>query len=173
MSISLYIIFISIACFRLSVLLISKQNEHKLLKQGGIEYDKNNTKILAILHIVFYFMSFFEGIAKHRQIDPLSIIGIIITLLSYLVLIHVISVLGGYWTVKLISTPNHTIIKKGLFRIVKHPNYLLNIIPELIGVTLMFHSWISCVVLILPYLHFLQTRISMENRLLNEMLAIL
>ena len=46
----------------------------------------------------------------------------------------VIKTLGGIWTLKLFILPNHPIIKSGLYKVTKHPNYFLNIIPELIGV---------------------------------------
>ncbi|PVE35424.1 hypothetical protein DC030_13150 [Enterococcus faecalis] len=64
MSLYLYIVFGLIALFRVTVLLISKNNEKKLILLGGKEYGKLVSKLLAILHTLFYFCSFFEGIYK-------------------------------------------------------------------------------------------------------------
>ncbi len=58
-------------------------------------------------------------------------------------LFMVIKTLGGIWTLKLFILPNHPIIKSGLYKITKHPNYFLNIIPELIGVLLITHQHIQ------------------------------
>ncbi len=73
-------------------------------------------------------------------------------------LFMVIKSLGGIWTLKLFILPNHPIIKSGLYKITKHPNYFLNIIPELIGVLLLntrniYNYFIStvCVFLICTY----------------------
>lgn len=159
MSLELYIIFTAIAFFRIAVLGISKINEEKLSKQNSKEYGAKITQMLAILHTLFYFASFGEGIINQQQIDILSKIGLGITLLSYLVLVHVIYTLGKYWTVKLIFANEHEIINQGLFRFVKHPNYFFNILPELVGVTLIFHSWVACVLLIFPYCYCLWKRL--------------
>ncbi|MFI8541532.1 isoprenylcysteine carboxylmethyltransferase family protein, partial [Staphylococcus capitis] len=51
--------------------------------------------------------------------------------------------------------PNHPIIKSGLYKVTKHPNYFLNIIPELIGV------------LLIPYAYFPFVRIKQEEKLMN------
>ena len=63
-------------------------------------------------------------------------IGLVILIFAYIMLFMVIKTLGGIWTLKLFILPNHPIIKSGLYKITKHPNYL-NIIPELIGVLLL------------------------------------
>ncbi|MFG5423249.1 isoprenylcysteine carboxylmethyltransferase family protein [Enterococcus faecalis] len=54
-----------------------------------------------------------------------------------------IQVLGENWTVKLIIVDEQSLNSSWLFKYIKHPNYFLNIIPELIGLTMFFHSWIT------------------------------
>ncbi len=161
--------FVIIALFRVVVLLISKNNEKKLLLLGGKEYGKSVSKLLAILHTLFYFCSFFEGIYKKVELDIYSVIGIIIITFSLFVLIRVIQVLGENWTVKLIIVDEQLLNSSWLFKYIKHPNYFLNIIPELIGVTMFFHSWITIMFFSLPYGICLYMRIKEENRLLSEL----
>ncbi|NRE16487.1 hypothetical protein DBN66_16140, partial [Enterococcus faecalis] len=108
MSVSLYMLFIVIAMFRIRVLLISKRNEQELLESGGKEYGKIVSKLLAILHTLFYFCALFEGIYKKVQFDSIGLIGTIIIGLSFFILIRVIQTLGKYWTVKLIFADKHT-----------------------------------------------------------------
>ncbi|NRE45613.1 hypothetical protein DBN63_15790, partial [Enterococcus faecalis] len=146
MSVSLYMLFIVIAMFRIRVLLISKRNEQELLESGGKEYGKIVSKLLAILHTLFYFCALFEGIYKKVQFDSIGLIGTIIIGLSFFILIRVIQTLGKYWTVKLIFADKHTLNTNWLFKHIKHPNYFLNIIPELIGVTLVFHAWYTLLI---------------------------
>jgi isoprenylcysteine carboxyl methyltransferase (ICMT) family protein YpbQ len=165
---TLYIIFILIAIFRITVLLLSQKHEKQLLQQNATEYNRTNTKIIAILHTLFYFACFFEGIYRKTNWDSLTTIGLILVFLSYLVLLYVIHILGDYWTVKLIFAPDHKIIKNWLFDSIKHPNYFLNILPELVGVTLIFHAWITFSLLILPYIFCLSIRIRSENKLIEK-----
>lgn len=169
MSVSLYMLFIVIAMFRIRVLLISKRNEQELLESGGKEYGKIVSKLLAILHTLFYFCALFEGIYKKVQFDNIGLIGALIIGLSFFILIRVIQILGKYWTVKLIFADKHTLNTNWLFKHVKHPNYFLNIIPELIGVTLVFHAWYTLLILLIPYGVCLCLRIREENRLLANL----
>ena len=73
--------------------------------------------------------------------------------------------LGKYWSVKLIFEPDHQLIEHWLFQWVKHPNYFLNILPELIGVVLLFHAYVTLIIFILPYSLCLYLRIKKENQL--------
>lgn len=169
MSVSLYMLFIVIALFRIRVLLISKRNEQELLESGGKEYGKIVSKLLAILHTLFYFCALFEGIYKKVQFFNIGLIGALIIGLSFFILIRVIQILGKYWTVKLIFADKHILNTNWLFKHVKHPNYFLNIIPELIGVTLVFHAWYTLLILLIPYGVCLCLRIREENRLLANL----
>ncbi|MET1943970.1 isoprenylcysteine carboxylmethyltransferase family protein [Enterococcus faecalis] len=169
MSVSLYMFFIVIALFRIRVLLISKRNEQKLLESGGKEYGKIVSKLLAIFHTLFYFCALFEGIYKKVQFDGIGLMGTLIIGISFFILIKVIQILGKYWTVKLIFADKHTLNTNWLFKHVKHPNYFLNIIPELIGVTLVFHAWYTLLILLIPYGVCLYLRIKEENQLLANL----
>ncbi|MGG5336351.1 isoprenylcysteine carboxylmethyltransferase family protein [Enterococcus sp. AZ154] len=169
MSLSLYIIFIIIALFRVRVLLISKKNEQELIMSGGKEYGKIVSRLLAIFHTMFYFCALFEGIYKKVQFDTFGLIGTLIIGLSFFILIRVIQILGKYWTVKLIFADEHTLSTNWLFKHVKHPNYFLNIIPELIGVTLVFHSWYTMLLFLIPYGGCLFLRIREENQQLSNL----
>ena len=50
-------------------------------------------------------------------------IGLIILIVAYIMLFIVIKTLGRIWTLKLFILPNHPIIKSGLYKVTKHPNY--------------------------------------------------
>ncbi|MBE9897044.1 DUF1295 domain-containing protein [Enterococcus casseliflavus] len=166
MSLIMYIVFFIIALFRVCVLFISKKNEQKLIFSGGVEYGKLVSKILAMLHTLFYFMAFFEGYQKEVQFDSLSKLGLFSIIISFCMLVVVIRILNQYWTVKLIFSSNHILNTHWLFKYTKHPNYFFNIIPELIGVTLLFHAWMTIAIMMLPYSICLYLRIKEENRLL-------
>ena len=93
-------------------------------------------------------------------------IGLIILIVAYIMLFIVIKTLGRIWTLKLFILPNHPIIKSGLYKVTKHPNYFFNIIPELIGVLLLTHATYTTLLLV-PYAYFLIARIRQEENLMN------
>lgn len=162
----LYGIFVLIAIFRLWVLFISKKHEKILLRSSGKEYGKLISKWLAILHSMFYFSALFEGIYKKVMINNISSLGIIVVSLSFLLLIYVINTLGNYWTVKLIFVDEHELSNNWLFKSIKHPNYFFNIIPELIGISLIFHAWITLLIFTIPYGICLFLRIKEEKHII-------
>ncbi|WP_417021042.1 isoprenylcysteine carboxylmethyltransferase family protein [Candidatus Phyllobacterium onerii] len=68
------------------------------------------------------------------------------------------------WTVKLIIARNHVLVTSLLFRLVRHPNYYLNILPELIGFAVALHAFWTLVVGMTLYLVPLLVRISREEK---------
>ncbi|WP_245957173.1 isoprenylcysteine carboxylmethyltransferase family protein [Bergeyella cardium] len=84
-------------------------------------------------------------------------------------LFYVIYQLGSVWTLKIYILKNHKIKTSFLFRYVKHPNYYLNIIPELIGIALLCRANISFGILFPIYLIILGIRIYQEERAMKNL----
>ncbi|HBI1661722.1 TPA: hypothetical protein I0G01_RS05385 [Enterococcus faecalis] len=89
----------------------------------------------------------FEVIYKKVQLDSIGVLGTLMIGLSFFILIRVIQILGKYWTAKLIFADKYTLNTNWLF---KHSNCFFNIIPELIGVMLVFHAWITILIFLFP-----------------------
>ena len=83
-------------------------------------------------------------------------------------LFYVINELRAVWTVKVLIVPGHQLVTSPLFRRLKHPNYFLNIVPEFIGLTMVFHSWWTAVVGLPILLITLAARIVVEERAMHE-----
>ncbi|PTE91972.1 hypothetical protein BUY36_14730, partial [Staphylococcus cohnii] len=91
---------------------------------------------------------------------------LILMIFAYIILFMVIKTLGAIWTLKLYILPQHPIIKSGLFKITKHPNYFLNIVTELLGLLLLTQAGFATL-LLLPYAYLLWQRICQEERLMH------
>ena len=153
---------------RLYTLYISINNAKALVAEGAKEYGQSNSKGLAITHILIYVGAAIEAIIHHTTIGFTNVFGFILLLLSYIVLFHVIRTLGRIWTLKIFILPNHPIVKSGLYKVTKHPNYFLNIIPELIGVLLLTSATFTWF-LLLPYAFFLIKRIKQEEKVMTSL----
>ncbi|UXN58857.1 isoprenylcysteine carboxyl methyltransferase family protein [Phyllobacterium zundukense] len=159
------ILFITLAViFRVATLLISISNERKLKAGGGTEIGKTNSNILAVAHVAFYLCAITEYAVSDHTIDAVTLLGLVIYLAGAIFLIVVIVSLGPQWTVKLIIARNHILVTSWLFRLVRHPNYYLNIIPELIGFALTLHAFWTLVVGLPLYLIPLFIRIGQEEK---------
>ena len=64
-----------------------------------------------------------EAFIRKDTFSLLNGIGLIILIIAYIMLFIVIKTLGRIWTLKLFILPNHPIIKSGLYKVTKHPNY--------------------------------------------------
>lgn len=151
---------------RLYSLKISINHTQQLIKNGAKEYGAQNSKYLALTHILIYVGAAIESLINQDTFSLFNGLGFVLLLFGYLVLFHVIKTLGSIWTLKLFILPEHPIVKSGLYKITKHPNYFLNILPELIGVLLLTHATYTSVLLI-PYAYFLYTRIVQEEKMMD------
>lgn len=154
---------------RLFTLFISISNESRLKKEGAIEFGKANSAILTLLHIIFYATSAYEAWLDKVQLDKIGYIGIALFIFAYIMLLFVIYQLRHVWTVKLYIAKKHDINRSFLFRYVKHPNYFLNIIPELIGVGMLCHSWVAMLIILPLYLISLFVRIKQEEKAMKHL----
>ena len=152
---------------RFITLVFSVRNEKRLKKHGAVEYGKFNTTLLIVLHILIYLASFTEGIIKNVQFDNTTIVGLFLYTLSTLALVLVIYQIKDVWTVKLLLAKKHKLNKSFIFKYIRHPNYFLNIIPELVGIAMIFKSWIIFTILFPVYLIFLVIRIIQEEKLMK------
>ena len=66
------------------------------------------------------------------------------------------------------SLPGHVSNHSALFRWVRHPNYFLNIIPELCGLALVMGAWMVLVLGLPVYLLVLRRRILEEEQVMRQ-----
>jgi isoprenylcysteine carboxyl methyltransferase (ICMT) family protein YpbQ len=151
---------------RLYSLKISINHTQQLIQKGAKEYGAQNSKYLALNHILIYVGAAVEALINKDAFSLFNGLGLVLLIAGYAVLFHVIKALGSIWTLKLFILPEHPIVKSGLYKITKHPNYYLNIVPELIGVLWLTHATYTSV-LLLPYAYFLYTRIVQEEKMMN------
>ncbi|EGJ27256.1 isoprenylcysteine carboxyl methyltransferase family protein [Streptococcus porcinus] len=164
------IFMLAMFIIRLVFLKLSIANEKTIRANGGREFGKLNSQFLTLLHIMVYAFATLEAYLRKTEFDGWSLLGLSLMVFSLVVLYKVTQLLEGIWTVKLMITQDHQYVDHWLFRYVKHPNYYLNICPELIGVALLCHAKITAAILFPFYLVSLSVRIHEENRLIREVI---
>lgn len=163
-------IFIFFFILRLISLSFSIRNEKQLIKKGAKQHGKFNSLLLTLAHIAYYFGALYESYTNRTYFNNYSLLGVIVMSFAYIMLFYVMYKLRDIWTVKLYVLPNQRIERSLLFRIVRHPNYFLNIIPELLGVALLCNSCITFFIGFPVYLCLLLIRIKQEERAMEGML---
>ncbi|MBP1888322.1 isoprenylcysteine carboxyl methyltransferase family protein [Sinorhizobium mexicanum] len=169
--IGLYIFIIAAISFRLFMLMISIRHERRLRAKGAAEFGVGNSRALALAHIAFYVAASTEGIFSFSSFGALNLVGLGIYLFGAGMLLFVVRLLGPLWTVKLFIAGDHVLVKHPLFRYTRHPNYYLNIVPELIGYALALHAPITLIVGLPLYAIPLGIRIRQEERVMRDRFA--
>ena len=120
---------------RLIELIISKRNTTRLIKEGAKEFFPFHYKFLVLFHITFiiYFM-----IKSFDNID-LNYRYIFLFIFIQLLRFKIIFDLGKYWTTRIIVVEKK-LIKTGLYRFFRHPNYIV-VFFEIILICLIFNDY--------------------------------
>lgn len=153
---------------RLFSLFFSIKNEKRLKKEGAIEYGKTNSVFMTILHVFFYTGSFIEATINNTQYTRITFIGILFFSFSYSILLYVMYQLRSIWTVKLYIAKNHKINTAFLFKYIRHPNYFLNIIPELLGIGFVCKAWYTMTIILPLYAIVMAIRITQEESVMKR-----
>ncbi|UOM34445.1 isoprenylcysteine carboxyl methyltransferase family protein [Acuticoccus sp. I52.16.1] len=167
-----FIAFVGLAVvFRLVTLAISIRNEAAMKAVGAVEHGAANSRAIALAHIGFYLAGLAEYLVRPAPFDWVSVTGLAIYAFGAVMLVVVIALLGRFWTVKLIIARDHDLVTHPLFRAVRHPNYYLNILPELVGYAVTLQAWVTLVVGLAIYMVPLTVRIRQEERVMRGTFA--
>lgn len=153
---------------RLTELIIAKRNAKWLISQGAIEYGKEHYKFIVMLHIGF-FLSMITEYSLGDGDSDLNLINylflVIFVILQFL-RVWVITSLGKYWNTRIYRIPGHKLVDKGIYKFVKHPNYVV-VIGEILILPLIFDLYYTAVIFTILNALMLSVRIRVENKALE------
>ena len=133
--------------------------------------DKSSLRFLWITIITSIFIGVFSGVKGIGFIGEksylISLSGLILIILGLAVRWTAIFTLKKYFTVDVSIVGNHQIVKRGIYRIIRHPAYAGSLLSFL-GLGLSFSNWLSALVIFAPILIAFSYRISVEEKALIE-----
>src|ERR1700761_385841 len=157
-----FIVFILIIIIqRLSELYISRQNEKWLLANGAIQYGQSHYPYIVAMHTLFIISLITEYIL--RDDTPISYTFLVLFILVLLFKFWALSSLGHYWNTKIYRIPGVYPVKKGPYKIFKHPNYG-EVVCEIAIIPLVFHLYYTAIIFTVLNAIMLSVRISVENK---------
>lgn len=155
----LFIIFLITQ--RLSELYIASRNEKWLRSQGAVEYGKEHYPYIVALHTLFIISIIAEYIA--RGYTSIDLIFLTIFALLLLFKFWALSSLGKYWNTKIFRVPGSGPVKKGPYKLFKHPNYFI-VVCEITIIPLVFHLYYTAIIFTVLNAIMLTVRIRVENK---------
>jgi methyltransferase len=161
----IFILFISfVILLRFGELILSKKNEKWLLQNGAVEYGKKHYPFIVALHTVFFISLIIEYFTQ--KIPSFSLFILVFYFIVLALKVWVISSLGKFWNTKIFRIQSIPSIKKGVYKYVKHPNYLI-VILEIALIPLAFHLYFTAIIFSLLNAIILTIRIKEENQVLQ------
>lgn len=149
---------------RIIELYISKRNEKWLRNNGAVEYGAKHYKYFIFLHTFFFLSLLTEyNLSPYKDVNYYALILFFVTQFFRL---SIFISLGKFWNTRILVVPDVKLIRKGLYKYFKHPNYAIVII-EIITIPLSFSLYYTLISFTLLNLVLLFVRIKTENKALN------
>jgi methyltransferase len=143
---------------RLGELWLSNRNTRRLLAQGAREYGREHYPLIVLVHVLWLATLWF--FAPSRTVDGF---WLALFVLLEIARIWVLASLGPRWTTRIIVLPNAPLVRRGPYRFVSHPNYMV-VIGEIAVLPLVFGLWQIALVFSLLNAAILTIRVRQENR---------
>ena len=118
---------------RVFELFLSNKNTIKLKTMGAVECFPFHYKFIVIFHSFFLTFFFVKSLYSEYYNSSVLLVFFLIQILRY----KVISDLGKFWTTRIIVLENQPMIKKGIYKYFRHPNYFV-VFAEILLVCLFF-----------------------------------
>jgi methyltransferase len=162
MSIAYWVLGV-VALQRLAELVHARRNTARLLAAGGVEHGAGHYWLFVLLHGA-WLVSLLLAVPADAPANPflLGLYGLL-----FLLRIWTLASLGRYWTTRVVTLPGAPLVRRGPYRVLRHPNYLI-VIAEIAVLPMVFGQWVIALVFSALNLPLLRHRIRVEEAALAE-----
>jgi methyltransferase len=150
-----------VALERLAELWYARRNTRALLDAGGVEVGGGHYPLMVALHAA-WLVAIVATVPREA--------GVSLALLAVFVVLQaarawVLLSLGRYWTTRIITVPGASLVRRGPYRFLRHPNYVV-VAAEIAVLPLAFGAWGVAVFFSALNAALLAWRISVEEQAL-------
>jgi methyltransferase len=150
-----------VAVERLIELWYARRNTQALLAAGGVEVGRGHYPLIVALHAA-WLVAIFLAVPPEASISwPLIAVFVVLQGLR----VWVLASLGRYWTTRIITVPGAPLVRRGPYRFVSHPNYIV-VAAEIAVLPLAFGAWMIALVFSALNAGILAWRIGVESKAL-------
>lgn len=121
---------------RLAELALARHNTRRLLAQGGLEIGARHYPLFILLHGSWLLA--LAVIVPWSTPPSWTLVAIFLVLQALRV--WVVASLGRFWTTRIITVANAPLIRRGPYRLLRHPNYWI-VVGEIAVLPLAFGAW--------------------------------
>ncbi len=146
-----------------SELLIARRNTRRLLAQGAVEVAPGHYPLIVLMHAAW--LAGLWILAWNRSLD---LRWLALFCLLEAARLWVLASLGARWTTRIIILPGAPLIRRGPYRFLSHPNYLI-VAGEIAVLPLAFNLPLYAIVFTVLNAAILTVRIRAESTALAKM----
>jgi methyltransferase len=152
-----------VAVQRLLEMAYAQRNARHLLAEGGVEHGARHYPLFILLHGAWLAALFFLVPADAPVFWPLLGLYLLLQVGRY----WVIASLGRFWTTRVITLPGSPLVRRGPYRWLRHPNYVV-LAAEVAVLPLAFGAWEIALAFSVANAALLAQRIRVEEAALAE-----
>ena len=157
-----YVILGLVTLSRLAELPFASANSKRLIAAGGHEVAAGHYPAIVALHILWLGALWWLAPGRPISFPLLAAFGLV-----EVARVWTVQTLGRRWTTRIIIVPGETLVRRGPYRFVNHPNYLV-VIAEIALLPLVFGLWQVALLFSILNAIVLAVRIRAENRALGR-----
>ena len=162
-----YLFIVAIGVERLVELAVSRRNARWSFANGGKEFGREHYPVMVSMHSLLLLSCIVEVASMHRPFIPwLGWPMVALVALSTVMRWWCVSVLGKHWNPRLIVIPGASLVHRGPYRWLHHPNYSA-VTVEVAALPLVHSAWLTAVVFSIANALVLNVRIRAENSALG------
>ena len=163
---ALGLVLLLVVVQRIGELIYAERNTRALLRAGAVEYGRAHYPLIVALHAAWLIS--LAVFVPWRTPPNWAWLALFIVLQA--ARIWVVASLGRRWTTRVIVPPRNEMVRRGPYRFVRHPNYLV-VAAEIAVLPLVFGAWQIALIFSLLNAVILAWRISVEDRALSGELS--
>lgn len=161
------VLVLLVAGQRLWELRRSKTHEASILAAGGREHAPGQMRVMRALHTAWIVSMLLEVLLLHRAFDArVAIPAFLVFAVGQFLRIAAMRTLGDRWTVTVMTLPDAPLVQKGIYRYVRHPNYV-GVVLEIAALPLVHGAWLTSVFFTLANAVLLRHRVAAEEEALG------
>ncbi len=164
---SLWWVFAPLALERFFELWLARRNRRDALARGGKEFFAKTYRTVVGLHLLFFAALVAESFPWRIPLDGLTLFGLTALVLLQLLRYWCVASLGRAWNTRIILVPGEGAIRRGPYRLLRHPNYLV-VTLEFALIPLVARAPLTLILFSLANLAVLRRRIRLEEEALRQ-----
>ena len=146
---------------------LSSRHERALRAAGAIEPADDVYSWMQIAYPAAFLSMAIEAAIRHVDVNQVFALGIVVFVLAKAIKYWAIATLGPRWTFRVLVPPSSSLVTRGPYRYMRHPNYL-GVIGELVGLALAARATMSGPVSVVLFAALIVLRIRIEERALEK-----